>query len=232
MSGSDDAEIACNIISKPALHFIEARIPLEYVAHINAYIDRVRARSEDYSGELVGQIKQNRLSAQLKLDLDEDVPGNLATVIAQVGTQLVEFHGLAAHVIANDMWTIHSYQGDYNPLHDHGARTLVGLSSILYLKVPEAIAAKPDIESGHTPNLAMASGACDGFTQFQWGANGMMDTSLLRLPTQQYVKPEAGKLLVFPNWLLHRVEPFFGEGERRTLSCNLDVHLSPGRDHP
>ena len=46
-----------------------------------------------------------------------------------------------------------------------------------------------------------------------------------RPPTQQYVKPEVGKLLVFPIWLLHRVEPFFGEGERRTLSCNLDVEF-------
>ena len=63
----------------------------------------------------------------------------------------------------------------------------------------------------------------DGFTQLVWGATGMRDFSLLRPPTQQYIKPEVGKLLVFPNWLLHRVEPFFGEGERRTLSCNMDV---------
>ncbi len=228
MSGSDETEIACKIVTKPAIHFIEARLPLAYVAHINHYIDEMREKAEDYSGELVGQIKRNRLSAQRKLDLDEEVPRNLGKVIAQVGTQLIQFHGLAPNVVPNDMWTIHSYEGDYNPLHDHGAHTLIGLSSILYLKVPEAIATKPTLESGQTPNLAMASGACDGFTQLQWGANGMMDLSLLRLPTQQYVKPEPGKLLVFPNWLLHRVEPFFGEGERRTLSCNMDVFLTDG----
>jgi hypothetical protein len=56
--------------------------------------------------------------------------------------------------------------------------------------------------------MNMASGNCDGFTQFVWGGRGMRDFSLLRPPAQQYVK-----LLVFPNWLLHRIEPFFGEGE-------------------
>jgi hypothetical protein len=48
----------------------------------------------------------------------------------------------------------------------------------------------------------------------------------LRPPTQQYIKPEVGKLVVFPNWLLHRVEPFFGDGERRTLSLNMDVRFN------
>ena len=37
------------------------------------------------------------------------------------------------------MWTVHSYEGDYNPLHDHGTKGLMGLSCILYMKVPEQI---------------------------------------------------------------------------------------------
>jgi hypothetical protein len=45
--------------------------------------------------------------------------------------------------------------------------------------------------------------------------------------TQQYVKPEVGRLPIFPNWLLHRVESFYGEGERRSLSFNRDVEFSP-----
>jgi hypothetical protein len=91
------------------------------------------------------------------------------------------------------------------------------------LKVPPIIAEKDAVAHGGAPKMNMASGNCDGFTQFVWGATGMRDFTLLRPPTQQYVKPEVGKLIVFPNWLLHRVEPFFGEGERRTLSCNMDV---------
>ena len=40
------------------------------------------------------------------------------------------------------------------------------------------------------------------------------------------IKPEVGKMLIFPKWLNHQVYPFFGEGERRTLSANFNVHYS------
>jgi hypothetical protein len=159
----------------------------------------------------------------LQLDLRHEASSALAAVIVEIGSQFVRQQGYHAVVTANDMWSIHSYQGDYNPLHDHGGNTPLGLSSVLYLMVPPIIAEKEAVLHGGSPKLSMTSGNCDGFTQFVWGATGMRDFSLLRPPTQQYVKPEVGKLLVFPNWLLHRVEPFFGEGERRTLSCNMDV---------
>lgn len=223
MPGRETAEISCRIVTKPALHFIEARLPADYVARINDHIDRVRGMAEDYSPELVGQVSRDRRSAQLKLNLDDEVPAALAQVLAQIGAQLLEHQGISARVIANDMWTVHSYAGDYNPLHDHGANTLAGLSSILYLKVPSAIAEKTDLEGGAGPDLTKASGACDGFTHLVWGTNGVTDLTLLRPSSQHYVKPETGKLLVFPNWLLHGVNPFFGEGERRTLSCNMDI---------
>ena len=219
MSDQEQQQISCRIISKPALHFMEARLPLDLIDHVNAYIDEVRDRADDYGGELVGQIKRNPRSAQLKLDLADRTPSTLAQIITQIGQQYVESFELSA----NDMWTIHSYAGDYNPMHDHGANTFVGLSSIVYLKVPEAIARLADVEGGGTPDLTHASGACDGFTQFVWGTHGVTDSSLLRPPTQQFIKPEVGKLMVFPNWLLHSVQPFFGEGERRTLSCNMDI---------
>jgi len=30
-------------------------------------------------------------------------------------------------------------------------------------------------------------------------------------------------MYIFPNWLRHSVMPFFGEGERRTFSANINV---------
>jgi acetyl-CoA C-acetyltransferase len=69
------------------------------------------------------------------------------------------------------MWTVHSYAGDYNPLHDHGTRSFMGLSCILFLKVPPQIEAiglpsEEMIAAGVTPGfqgLNGASGAVDGF---------------------------------------------------------------------
>jgi hypothetical protein len=223
MTEIEPEEFPCELIVKPALCMMEARIPMRLVNRTNDYIDRVRESAADHSMSLVGQIRQNPRSAQLKLDLRDRFPADLANEIAAIGGAYIKAQGFRAVVTPTVLWSVHSYQGDYNPLHDHGAKTPLGLSSILYLMVPPVIAAKDAVADGGAPKLNMASGNCDGFTQFVWGATGMRDFSLLRPPTQQYVKPEVGKLIVFPNWLLHRVEPFFGEGERRTLTCNMDV---------
>ena len=44
--------------------------------------------------------------------------------------------------------------------------------------------------------------------------------------TEDYIKPEVGTMLIFPNWLKHAVMPFFGEGERRSMAFNWNVHDS------
>jgi len=153
MSDRASQQIACRIISKPALHFMEARLPLDLIDAVNAYIDGVRDRAEDYAYELVGQIRQNPRSAQLKLNLADQIPSSLAQIITQVGKQYIDSFHLQAEVLANDMWTIHSYAGDYNPMHDHGANTFIGLSSIVYLMVPDVIAKMTDVEGGATPDM-------------------------------------------------------------------------------
>ena len=39
----------------------------------------------------------------------------------------------------------------------------------------------------------------------------------------QTVKPEIGNIYLFPNYLMHSVNPFYGEGERRSLSFNAYI---------
>ena len=131
------------------------------------------------------------------------------------------------------MWTVHSYAGDYNPLHDHGTRSFMGLSCILFLKVPPQIEAiglpsEEMIAAGVTPGfqgLNGASGAVDGFTYLCWGVNGMRDVNMLRPIQEEYVKPEVGTMIIFPAWLRHAVMPFSGEGARRTFSANINVDM-------
>jgi hypothetical protein len=74
------------------------------------------------------------------LDLRQRVVSALAAAIAEIGNHLVTQQGYRAGVAAKDIWSVHSYQGDCNPLHDHGGSTPLGLSSILYLKVLPVIA--------------------------------------------------------------------------------------------
>ena len=131
-SGSD--EFTCELIVKPALYMMQARLPMRVVNRTNEYIDSVRNSAEDHSVSLVGQIRQNPRSAQLNLDLRDTVPFNLASEIATIGSEYIKALGFRAVVTPSVMWSVHSYEGDYNPLHDHGGKTPLGLSSILYLR--------------------------------------------------------------------------------------------------
>ena len=96
-----------------------------------------------------------------------------------------------------------------------------GLSGFLWLKVPQCIQDTPDV-----PKINNASGGVDGWTHLCWGTNSMRDLMQLRPQTEDYVKPIAGTMLVFPQWLKHQVLPFFGEGERRSIAMNWNVHDS------
>ena len=121
----------------------------------------------------------------------------------------------------DETWSVHSYDGDYNPIHDHGTKTVMGISTTAWTKVPEQIGAKAEANTP-TYSLYNESGHSDGCITFQYGMNSVLDTERLR-PAQSFVMtPEVGKLLVFPSWLQHMVYPFKGKGERRTIASNLN----------
>ena len=109
MAQLETEEITCELIVKAALYIMEARLPVELINTVSAYIDGVRDSAPDHSRALVGQIKQNPKSAQLQLDLRERVPSILAGVIANIGTQYIKEQGLNALVTPIAMWSIHSY---------------------------------------------------------------------------------------------------------------------------
>lgn len=44
---------------------------------------------------------------------------------------------------------------------------------------------------------------------------------------KERINPEPGKLLIFPGWLNHFVNPFRGEGERISIAFNLDAEFVP-----
>ena len=213
--------------TKLAVHMMKVEIPLNVIDVINEHIDNdVIPANDDYSDGLVGQINRDKKSAQLKFNLFDSEAGlHFKTILDQCSKQFLQ-QGWQQDVTADtfEAWTVHSYAGDYNPLHDHGCRTEAGLSMILYLKVPECVKNQPDpADLGGGVNINNASGVVDGFTYFNWGNNVMRDVVALRPVTEEYVKPEVGTLIIFPNWLRHSVNPFFGEGERRTFSANVNL---------
>jgi len=230
--------------NKLAVNIMKAEIPLNVIDELNQHIDEVIIpAAQDLSSGLVGQISRDEHSAQFVFPHDDDGAGEQwANVLNGLGKEYIkqtlgklEFEDTYTEIKTDiqNMWTVHSYAGDYNPLHDHGTRSFMGLSCILFLKVPPQIEAiglpsEEMIAAGVTPGfqgLNGASGAVDGFTYLCWGVNGMRDVNMLRPIQEEYVKPEVGTMIIFPAWLRHAVMPFAGEGERRTFSANINVEM-------
>ena len=216
--------VKASMKTKMALHMLRVELPLEVVDEINSHIDETTIpNAEDASLGLVGQISQNDKSAQFKFDLNDEVGQLVKTQLDKAGKSYVN-NGFGRDVTADafEAWTVHSYAGDFNPLHSHGVRTSAGLSCILYLKVPEQIENITD-PSEEGLSLNQSSGTIDGFTYFTWGDGDNQDVNRFKPVTEEYVKPEVGTMLIFPNWLRHSVMPFYGEGERRTFSANMNI---------
>ena len=213
--------MAITMRPQPAVHMMKVEIPLPIVDELNEHIDKNIGK--DYSKLLVGQINRNEKSAQTGFSLEDETGKAFSSVLGKLAeTFMKNVTKLDFVAQVNDAWTVHSYEGDYNPLHDHGSKTPIGLSCIMYLKVPDSIANIPN-PTEEFIGLNSSSGAVDGFTYFTWGSHGMRDVNMLRPSTEEYVKPEVGTLIMFPSWLRHSVNPFFGDGERRTFSANINI---------
>jgi hypothetical protein len=223
-----------SIYNKPAVKIMRVEIPMDIIDELNEHIDEaIIPAGKDHALSLVGQINRDKRSAQLVFPHDDGVGEQLSSLINQFSKSyaenVIDDSNKEIITYTQTMWTIHSYEGDYNPLHHHCTRNSVALSCILYLKVP------PQIEALDNPTkdfsvLKGASGAVDGFTYFNWGANDMQDINMFHPATEEYVKPEVGTLIIFPSWLRHAVMPFFGEGERRTFSANINVNILQMKD--
>ena len=220
----------------PAITFLEGKLPRVMLDELNAHIDEHREKMADYSGNLVGQIKQTEKSQQLSLDRSNPTVQGLINLLGSAGRAFLKSYSgqipMAGGASAFDkapidcfsMWTVHSYEGDYNPLHDHDVsydQKCMAFSIILYCLVPPQIA-----KLGDSTKLHSNGGATDGCTYFNWGTNTGADHLVLKPKTDRYVVPEEGKFLIFPSWLNHSVAPFYGKGERRTLSANFRVPFS------
>ena len=215
---------------KTAVNIMRCQLPAEVTSEINSHIDDVIIpKNVDHSKGLVGQIRQNERSAQLTFPHEGDEVGEMFSgVLQRLAKEFIDRSvGIECETSMESMWTVHSYNGDYNPVHDHGTRTLSGISLIYYLKVPRCIErlGNPAEDWG---GLNQSSGNVDGFTYLTWGSNGMRDTNMLRPITEEYIKPEVGSLIMFPSWLRHGVMPFFStvkDDERRTFSANINITL-------
>ena len=207
---------------------MEHKMSQEVIQTLNDYLD---AKLKDpfrksLSGDLVGQIHQGE---QLSMNYETEELHEFRTMVENLGVaylrHFVEQTGTMIRpkqVVTDKLWSVHSYEGDYNPIHDHLTATPMGISFTTWTKVPKQIGKTADGKDIEDYNLYNSSGAIDGFINFTYGLNQTADPERLRPSQSRYVKPEEGKLLLFPSWMQHVVYPFFGKGERRTVAGNMN----------
>ena len=113
-------------------------------------------------------------------------------------------------VTIENAWINDQKEHEYQVVHKHSGQSLIGFASICYLKVPDF---GPEINNEHQPHngRTMLLGNCQG----QFVRKNLM------------LEPTVGDFYIFPYDVEHLVYPFTGDGLRRTLSINYDVHLTP-----
>ena len=213
----------------PAVFMLEAQLSESMVGTLNDYLDKMMVDENriDHSGTLVGQIGHGQ---QLTMDHHCEELKDFNWTIQGLAMDYVKQFCAASgnplkgkrEVLTDELWSVHSYERDYNPMHDHGTKTIMGVSCTTWTKVPQQILDQPTAGSPEY-SLYNSSGSADGCLAFSYGRNSLMDVERLAPPQSFVIKPEVGKMLMFPSWLTHTVYPFEGEGERRTVAANLNV---------
>ena len=214
------------ILPLPAVYIMETTMPESMVDSFNDYIDEYRKKEdrESLAPTLVGQIDKGE---QLLLDHTDKRLAEYTQFISNLGVEYINHYGNSGNKVSgpkqvetDQTWSVHSYDGDYNPIHDHGTKTVMGISTTAWTKVPEQIGRTN--ATSPTYSLYNESGHADGCIMFSYGQTSSLDAQRLKPSQLITVTPEVGKLLVFPSWLQHMVFPFKGEGERRTIASNLN----------
>ena len=213
----------------PSVFLLEAWMPDGMVTGLNAYLDELMQEQDrvSHAGTLVGQIGHGQ---QLTMDHTDERLADFCQMSAILAIDyLKQFNNITGNQATSDrqigideLWSVHSYERDYNPIHDHGTKTITGISTTSWTKVPEQILNQPTAGSPEY-SLYNSSGNADGCLAFNYGINSLIDVERLRPPQSFVIKPEVGKFLMFPSWLQHMVYPFEGDGERRTVAANLNV---------
>ena len=192
----------------------EINVNNDFINNLNDYSDTIindelKLKKQDVGKELAGQVKQ-----EFEIDVDffsEKIEKYLTSLIAQYVFQSYEKKLITLEefkkkfkIRYRSKWIVRQFENEYNPLHSHTGN----VSGVCYLLVPKNLGTKSQESKRNNPNghIALSHGS-EAFTS----------------PAIKLVKPTVGKFLFFPNYLLHTVYPFKGEGERRSFSFNADI---------
>ena len=200
---SEDVKVQVHTLGEIIL---KLEMPKTFIDEINNVFDEKEETTADWSTQLAGKIKKEKLVNHL---LDDSIKGTFQMCFQEymkrAGLVLQQTH----QPVLDNAWINDMFAGEYNPCHFHVSKnSLVGLSSVLFLKTPDTYG--EEIINPKTPS--------NGHLEFIGGAQHSLSISQFR------TSPKVGDFFVFPYTLVHGVYPFSGTDQvRRTLSYNCDI---------
>ena len=184
-------------------HFCGEKISLGLVEKLNKIIDEDQ-NLIDYSSQLSGKIKKEYdVQEHLKkADTENEIPN----FISRANDTYNKDNAFRWDIKFHSAWGNDQREGEYQVVHQHSGKSIIGYSSILFLKVPDfgpefTETAPP--RNGHTVLLGKSGGSLQH--------------------THYTIKPVVGDMYVFPYDMEHIVYPFIGKGIRRSISINFDL---------
>ena len=176
-------------------------MPEKMVKDLNTYLDELLKQDdrESLAGTLVGQIHRGE---QLNMDPEHELLQEYCQFVTGLGASYVNAvmentgHALEKprQIAVDEVWSVHSFEGDYNPIHDHGTKTIMGISTTGWTKVPQQILDQPTAGSPQYSKYN-SSGACDGYLAFSYGRNQIMDVERLTTSTECRSTTAGGKAI-------------------------------------
>jgi hypothetical protein len=220
-------------ISFDELSFVsimQTQIPYGIITGMNDYLDDLTQQEFRQSAhkKLVGEIHSGE---QLNFDNDDDRVKKLIDFILSMSKVYIKNFsakmGLSSDVTytLNDIWSVHQYEYDYNPIHFHNCDQLSGLSCIGYLRVPDSI---ENMEIENDPQVSNGGDhRTDGCLFIEPGFGGCSSSPLVSFmtPVTRTIRPRVGDFYIFPRWLRHGVYPTRLAEERRSISANVNVNF-------
>ena len=193
----------------------EIKVISQFVKDLNNYSntiieDKDKAKNLDAGSTLVGAVTQE-ISLEKEFFISKISPYLSDMIVAymfksrtDLNIKTIDEFKKKLLINYRQAWIVRQFQNEYNPLHFHTGN----ISGVCYTMLPKSFGKPAQDKDGINYN---------GQIQLAHGAN------IFNCKALELIKPEVGKFILFPNYMLHTVYPFYGPGERRSFSFNADI---------
>ena len=184
-------------------HFCSEKISLGLVERLNKLIDE-DTNLIDRSGTLSGKIKKEYdVYKHLKqADTENEIPN----FVSRANDTYIKDAAFNWDVKFHSGWGNDQREGEYQIVHQHSGKSIIGYSSILFLKIPD-----------FGPEFTETAQPTNGRTVLLGKYGGSL------AHTHYTITPNVGDMYIFPYDMEHIVYPFIGKGVRRSISINFDL---------